>query len=140
MSDGARTFWREAGRILNACQSRAIVLSGNIHDLYDDGAAPPGDYVSLIDLLSAKWNVPSWIGVVYEINGPIRFVRDEDREKVKRAWLQWRTGLDADSLAVKRMIAPSRTRPDFDAIGRRVTQPKLIRLSRSARTPDAIGR
>lgn len=120
---GAEAFWKRAGRILNSGQSRTILLTGNIHDLFflsDDkgGEGGPGDYVSLIDLLGAKWDLSDWILVVYELNGPIRFARESDRDKLRDAWLRWRTGLDSNDLAVKRMISPAKMRADLDSIGR----------------------
>ena len=118
MSEERRRFWHTIGRILNSGQSRSVVLGGNIHDLFplerDDGL----EYVTVVDLLTSMWDLSDWIIVVYEINGPIRFADDDDRLKVKEAWLRWRTGLDADSLAVKKMLAPSKVRGDLDAIGK----------------------
>ena len=32
-------FWRQAGRILNSGQSRTLILSGNIHDLFYTGVS-----------------------------------------------------------------------------------------------------
>jgi SpoVK/Ycf46/Vps4 family AAA+-type ATPase len=110
-------FIRQAGRILNSGQARSLVLSGNIHDLFyledDDG---PGDYVPLVPFLTSKWNLDSWMLLVYELNGPIRFLRSEDRELMKEAWLTWRTGLDSNEIAVKRMISNAKARAELDAM------------------------
>ena len=101
-------FLRQIGRILNSGQSRSVVLSGNIYDLFflehkeEDG---PGDYQPLVEFLTAQWDISDLILVVYEINGPIRFERSGDYGKMKDAWLTWRTGLDSDDLAIKRMLS-----------------------------------
>ena len=95
-------FLNQIGRILNAGQSRSIVLTGNIYDLYY--LEDKDDYVPLIDFLAAKWSLPDVILVVYEINGPIRFARNADLTKMRDAWLKWRIGLDADELAIKKML------------------------------------
>jgi hypothetical protein len=66
--------------------------------------------VPLVDFLCSRWDLSSLILVVYELNGPIRFVRDKDRREVRRAWSKWRQGLgiersDEDDLAIRRMLA-----------------------------------
>jgi hypothetical protein len=88
-------FRREAGAVLDSGQSRSIVLSGNVHDLfylepeYAGGDAPHGAYVSITDYLKARWgNVKNTILIVMEHNGPIRFAHSRDREAAKRAWPQ----------------------------------------------------
>ena len=96
-------FLRQIGRILNAGVSRSIVLTGNVYDLFY--LESEDDYVSLVDFLTSKWRLSNVILAVYEINGPIRFVRDADMAKMRDAWLKWRTGLDSDELAVKRMVS-----------------------------------
>lgn len=119
MSNNKNQFWRRAGRILNSGQSRTIFLTGNIYDLYHvDRAGEGEDYVPLIDLLTARWNLRDWIIVTYELNGPICFNRESDRDKVRDAWLKWRTGLDSDNLAIKTMLASARVRADLEAITR----------------------
>ena len=103
MDAPAHEFLRQAGRILNSGQSRSISLTGNIHDLFhtsEDG------YVPLIDFLIRHWRVPNHILLVYELNGPIRFVDGADIATVREAWLKWRTGLGSDDLAIKRMLSP----------------------------------
>ncbi len=96
-------FLTRMGRVLNAAQSRSLVLTGNIYDLYY--LETENKYVSLIDFLVARWRLPDVILVVYEINGPVRFVRSAELGKVRDAWLKWRMGLDSDELAIKRMLS-----------------------------------
>lgn len=128
-------FVRQAGRLLNAGQSRSLVLTGNIYDLFfaeaeslegDDSGE--GAYVPLVEYLADKWQVNDVILVVYELNGPVRFVRAGDEEKVKDAWLKWRTGMDADQLAIKRMLSTKKAAAltevhgrDFDTNARTAT-------------------
>lgn len=98
-------FLKTVGRLLNSGQTHSVLLTGNIHDLFC--VAEPGGrgkYVTLLDFLCAQWNVSDRILVVYELNGPIRFARSEDRDKVKDAWLRWRIGMDSNELAVERML------------------------------------
>ena len=110
-------FLRTAGRVLNSGQARTLIVSGNIHDLFclpvDDER---DEYVPLVDFLTKHWNLPGKILVVYELNGPIRFEREADRDKVKNAWLRWRTGLDANQIAVERMLSGSKVALQHDAI------------------------
>ena len=106
-------FLRRIGRILNAGQARSIVLTGNVYDLFY--LEEKDDYFSLIDFLLAKWDLSDVILVVYEINGPIRFLHDGDQEELRDAWLKWRTGLDSDELAIKRMLSGRRAAAQQDA-------------------------
>jgi len=99
-------FLASMGRILNSRQARTVVVTGNIYDLYYD--EPKDDYVSLIDFLVAKWNLPGVILIVYEINGPVRCARAEDMAKVREAWVKWRVGMTPDELAIKRMLSGSK--------------------------------
>ncbi|GMV99590.1 MAG: hypothetical protein AMXMBFR84_07290 [Candidatus Hydrogenedentota bacterium] len=112
-------FLRTAGRILNAGQARTILFTGNIHDLFrvekPDGQI---DYVPLIEYLIAKWNLPQYMLLVYELNGPIRFVNESDRPILRDAWLRWRVGLTGDQLAIKRVTESVRTTQDQDAAAR----------------------
>ena len=112
-----QTFWQQAGRILNSGQSRAVLLTGNIQDLFGCETADEAvDYVPVVDLLVQKWDVRDKILVVYELNGPIRFLSQEDREKVENAWLKWRTGLDANDIAIKKMLATGKVKADIETV------------------------
>lgn len=105
MDSPAYAFLREAGRMLNAGQTRSIALTGNIYDLFHLGNHAGGEYVPLIDFLLKHWSVPNQILLVYEVNGPIRFADGADRGRLRDAWLKWRTGLDSNDLAIKRMLS-----------------------------------
>ena len=70
----------------------------------------------LIELLARKWDLPNLILIVYELNGPIRFLRDGDRAKLRDAWLKWRTGLDSNELAIKKMLAAAKIKAELAAL------------------------
>jgi len=88
-------FFTQFARILNSGQSRSIVLCGNVYDLFYDGS----DYTPLIPLLCRKSKTSGLIRLVYELNGPIRVL--DDREELKRAWISWKSGVDADTLLLR---------------------------------------
>ena len=96
-------FLRSAGKILNSGQARTLLVTGAVHDLYrvGDGLA---DWVPLVEFFRRHWSVSGRILLVYELNGPIRFVDPADQEKLKRAFVHWRTGQDVDALAVRSML------------------------------------
>jgi len=80
--------------LINSGTSRSLVLSGNIHDLFFNGEGGNADYIPLVPFLTQSWDIPGFILIVYELNGPIRFVRAGDREKVKLAFNVWRGGTE----------------------------------------------
>jgi hypothetical protein len=106
-------FLKQSGRVLNSGQARTLLLTGNINDLFGP-AGPDQNYVPLLTLLTAEWDLPNYLLIVYELNGPIRFVREADADKVRDAWLKWRSGYDANELAIKRMLAKGKTAADLD--------------------------
>ena len=106
-------FLKQAGRMLNSGQARTLLLTGNIYDLFGP-VAPEQEYVPLLTTLTAEWDLPNYILIIYELNGPIRFVREADAEKVRDAWLKWRSGYDANELAIKRMLATVKSAADLD--------------------------
>lgn len=106
-------FLKQAGRMLNSGQARTLLLTGNIYDLFGT-LAPEQEYVPLLNVLTAEWDLPNYILIIYELNGPIRFVREADAGQVRDAWLKWRSGYDADELAIKRMLARGKTAADLD--------------------------
>ena len=76
--------------LINSGTSRSIVLHGNIHDLFYVQDGVDEDYIPLVPFLTQSWDISGFILVVYELNGPLRFLRASDREKVKNAFNTWR--------------------------------------------------
>ncbi len=97
-------FLGVAGRVLNSGQARSLLMSGALHDLFRVEAPEGSQWVPLVDFLRHHWTVPGKVLLVYELNGPIRFASDKDRETLKEAWIHWRTGVDGDTLAIRRML------------------------------------
>jgi SpoVK/Ycf46/Vps4 family AAA+-type ATPase len=90
--DQQYAFYSSLAKLLNSGQSRSVILYGNVYDLFWNGS----DYVPLIPFLLHKTDVPDFIQITYELNGPIR-VSDRDKEKVRNAWMAWNVGIDAKS-------------------------------------------
>ncbi|MCA3005797.1 MAG: hypothetical protein IOD15_10610, partial [Phycisphaerales bacterium] len=102
-------FFAEFARIVNAGQSRSILLTGNVADLFHvrtaaPGAAPNanttplGEYHPLLGFLAHRCAVPGVVLLVYELNGVIRIQNPDDAETLKQAWVAWQAGSDADTL------------------------------------------
>jgi hypothetical protein len=100
-------FLKRAGRILNSGQSRALLLTGNIYDLFGNGDA--AGYLPLLDYLIGNWDLPEYLVIVYALNGRVRFLRPEDEEEVQHAWLRHKVGMDGNELDIKRMLEPEQT-------------------------------
>jgi SpoVK/Ycf46/Vps4 family AAA+-type ATPase len=86
MNSAAPDFVAAAGRMINSGQTRTLILSGNIADLFRCGEGQDEDYVPLVDLLVRQWNLASALLVIYELNGPIRFLTPSDTQKLRDAW------------------------------------------------------
>ena len=82
--------------LINAGTSRSLVLSGNIHDLFFVREEDNTDYIPLVPFLTRSWDIDGFILIVYELNGPIRFAQETEREKVKHAFNRWRGTTEAD--------------------------------------------
>ena len=104
MSQQAPPFLKAAGRMLNAGQTRTVLLTGNIHDLFYQKKKNEEDYVSLLPFLLHHWDLPNFMLLVYELNGPIRFLHPSHREAMKKAWVGWRRGLNNEQMAIQRML------------------------------------
>ncbi|XZE44391.1 AAA family ATPase [Pirellulaceae bacterium SH467] len=92
-------FFSQLARVLNSGQSRSIVLSGNIYDLYFDGK----QYVPILPFLVSKTQVAGLIQVVYELNGPVR-LSDEDRSRLREAWTAWKNGVTVDAIPMREVL------------------------------------
>ena len=82
--------------LINSGTSRSLVLSGNIHDLFFIREVEDTDYIPLVPFLTRSWDIPGFILIVYELNGPIRFAQETEREKVERAFNLWRGTTESD--------------------------------------------
>ncbi len=99
-------FFTRFARILNSGQARALVLSGNVYDLFDNGR----EYVPLLPLLCEKSQTQGLFRVVYELNGPVRILDDPPR--IKKAWVSWKAGMDADTLLLRGLAAKGKSQFD----------------------------
>ena len=90
IKDPTYKFRTEAGLLINSGTSRSIVLHGNIHDIFFISKDDDEDYIPLVSFLTHSWDIPGYILIVYELNGPLRFLHTSDREKVKNAFNSWR--------------------------------------------------
>ncbi|MEK9864131.1 MAG: hypothetical protein VW804_13335, partial [Verrucomicrobiota bacterium] len=104
MSQESPSFLKQVGRMLNAGQTRTVALTGNIHDLFYQKQGEEEDYVSLLPFLLHHWDLPHFMLLVYELNGPIRFLHPSHREAMKQAWVRWRSGLDNEQMTIQRML------------------------------------
>ncbi|MBT8339012.1 MAG: hypothetical protein HKP58_05545, partial [Desulfatitalea sp.] len=116
MSISDYAFLKKAGKIVNSRQTRTLLLTGNVHDLFALQTDGQTDYVPLVDFLCARWQVPGRMVLVYELNGPIRFLQPTDRDKLRDAWLKWRIGLNADGLAIEKMLAGGKARARLETL------------------------
>ena len=103
-------FRTEAGMLINSGTSRSLVLSGNIHDFFFIREENNTDYIPLVPFLNRSWDIPGFILIVYELNGPIRFAQESEREKVKQAFNLWRGTAEAD-LDINATAGTSRSSP-----------------------------
>jgi ATPase family associated with various cellular activities (AAA) len=92
-------FYSQLARIINSGQTRSIVLSGNIYDLYFDGK----QYVPLIPFLLSKTESAGLIHVVYELNGPVR-VADDAKIRLRDAWAAWKNSTTVDAMPMKEVL------------------------------------
>ncbi|NNJ25248.1 AAA family ATPase [Alienimonas chondri] len=103
----APAFFTDLARLLNSGQTRAVVLSGNVHDLFpiarpprQMGGSSDAAFVPLVPFMLERTEAAGLIRVVYELNGPVR-VSEADRATLKDAWVRWKAGTDADTLLLR---------------------------------------
>lgn len=105
-------FFKRFASIVNAGQSRSLILAGEVHDLFYSPTAkgPAGDggaYVPLVDFLCDRCRVDGMLLLVYELNGPIRIVgsgtadAEQAWQKLRQAWISWKSGIDHDRLVLQ---------------------------------------
>ena len=142
--------------LINSGTSRSIVLHGNIHDLFFIEEEATEDYIPLVPFLTRSWNIPGFILIVYELNGPLRFLDSSSREKVKQAFNAWRSvtesapGKTSSLFALPDKLESSRPKSDTsddlfeqylnDAIGSPTLALELLRqFCLISRTTNARG-
>lgn len=89
-------FYSKIAKIHNSGQSRSIVVCGNVYDVFWNGK----EFVPLIQYICDK--AAGLVQLVYELNGPIR-MKMEDRNKLKNAWIQFKSGEDPNTLLLKEL-------------------------------------
>lgn len=91
-------FLEKLNKIIDRGQSNSIILCGNVYDIFWDG----NSFIPLIQFLNKK--ITNRIHVVYELNGPIRFSSPEEKNKIKNAWIQWKTGNSPEEMRLKESL------------------------------------
>lgn len=94
-------FFSKLAQIYNSGLSRSMVLHGNIYDLFrtDDKT-----WVPLLTYLSGKFGkIDTVIPIIYELNGPIRMGSEE---RVRHAYIQWKSGCDPEQLILEAAAHP----------------------------------
>lgn len=111
-------FLKDIGGILNSGASHSLLVSGEVHDLFFvDADREKSGYLPLVDFVLAHWGqIRSKILLVYELNGPIRFLYPEDEKRLADAWMKWRTGMTQGDWAVKRMLMTSKERAETETL------------------------
>jgi len=96
-------FFKRLASIVNAGQSRSIILAGEVHDLFYS-SSDGGGYVPLVDLLCDRCGVEGLLLLVYELNGPIRLMGGGDSQAgwqaLRQAWVGWKLGMDHDQMVL----------------------------------------
>lgn len=116
MSNLEYDFIKNAARIINSGQTRSIVFTGNISDLFYSNNQEGEDYVTFVELILNKWSVSGSLLVIYELNGPIRFLNKVDAKKMKDAWGKFhddenQQAIDLALARTKKQIAELRQSP-----------------------------
>jgi AAA+ superfamily predicted ATPase len=107
-------FFTRLIELLNSDQSRSVILSGNVHDLFFNGQ----EYVPLIPFVTEKSKTDRLIRLVYELNGPIRILDQPDA--LKNAWIAWKSGVDPNTLLIRGLQAKGES--PADQLGRQFDQ------------------
>jgi hypothetical protein len=114
------SFFSDLARIVNAGQSRSVLVTGDVHDLFfvsdkpnklDDAEGQQGDslageYLPLMPYLCKQCDIPGTVVLVYELNGPIRCIAPDDHKQLREAWITWKTGLSPDHFTLKSLTDP----------------------------------
>jgi len=108
-------FYTDVARIINAGQSRSVLLTGNVHDLFFSSGKGGGEYATLLQFLCEKCQVEGVTILVYELNGPIRLFSGAEHDELKRSWTAWRMNVEPDELPIH-SVADRRKKQDRDLL------------------------
>ena len=61
-------------------------MTGAVSDVFRSSGEEGAEYVPLVDLLVNHWAVAGSLLVIYELNGPVRFLSKTDAQKMRDAW------------------------------------------------------
>ncbi|MFK7788635.1 MAG: AAA family ATPase [Phycisphaeraceae bacterium] len=114
------SFFSDLARIVNAGQSRSVLVTGDVQDLFfvgdkpskldgtelEQGEALAGQYLPLMPYLCKQCDIPGTVVLVYELNGPIRCVDPKDHKQLRQAWITWKTGLSPDHFTLQSLTDP----------------------------------
>ena len=144
-------FFARLARVLNSGQSRSVLLTGNVHDLFRTEGETI-EYLPLIDHLARRASVPGILLLVYELNGPVRLLPGTDWDKIRAGWVAWRQGTDAETMVLQ-SLADRRKRAEremienefdatvMDAVGKPTVALEFLRqLTLCSRSVDPKGR
>ncbi|MCC5830994.1 MAG: ATP-binding protein [Phycisphaeraceae bacterium] len=98
-------FYTELARTINSGQGRAILLHGDVHGLFHSNVSDR--YLPLVPWLCQRVRVDGLIVLIAELNGPIRCTSDDDRRRLRDAWVQWKLGGSRDELILRGLADPS---------------------------------
>ncbi len=118
MNEPKYPFMGRLGRIINAGQSRAITLTGNIFDWFYH--PPSKKYVPLLEFILRSWGTPKLkhnIKIVYELNGPIRILGDGSKRLLRKAWLEFHSKGTAGDRAIQK-LAGEKVAEDDQQLGK----------------------
>jgi len=93
-------FFPSLAKTFNSGQTRSVILCGNVYDLF----ASSDQYEPLIPHMCKRSAVQGVIQLVYELNGPIRFTDEKQKETLRNAWVAWKSGVeDVNKLIIAEM-------------------------------------
>lgn len=117
--------WRaRLGQLIESGQTRSVVLSGDVNDLFyvePDETHPNGRYINLTEHLATEWGcLPGNILVILKVDGTIQFLSGKrhtrdltDEELIARAWASSGAEETRRAAVIERLTRPHATdRPE----------------------------
>jgi hypothetical protein len=98
-------FVPDAGLIINSGQSQSVLLTGNLYDVFPASDGETCRYVSLVELLTKKWDIPGRIVVTLRTDGLVRVASEQGLEKLRAAWSLMKGGIDPHERTIRIFLA-----------------------------------